>query len=76
MTHSSLRLPQGMSTRCHDLIFSNIRDVDQSAWFGSAVQLLGTKYRQNLVAGLVLSIGSSIASVVSWNPASLKHADS
>jgi hypothetical protein len=56
-----------MSSRCHDLIpSSNIRDVDQSAWFGSALQLLGTRYRQSLVAGLVLSIGSSIASVVSW----------
>jgi hypothetical protein len=45
---------------------TNIRDIDQLAWFTSATQLLETKYRPNVMAGLVISIGSSIASVVSF----------
>jgi hypothetical protein len=69
------RMRQGRSRRAqHDLTNSmNIRDIDQLAWFTSATQLLGTRYRSNVMAGLVISIGSSIASVVSCSYADRGH---
>ena len=43
---------------------ANFREIPQLDWFKSAMPLLRTKYSEYLVAGLVISIGSSIPSVV------------
>lgn len=41
------------------------RFFDQKEWFVSAGPLFETKYRSSVVAGIVLSIGSQLGSVVS-----------
>jgi hypothetical protein len=46
----------------------SFREIPQLDWFTSAMPLLRTKYSDSLVAGLVISIGSSIPSVVSTSP--------
>lgn len=43
---------------------ANFREIPQLDWFKSAMPLLRTKYSEYLVAGLIISIGSSIPSVV------------
>lgn len=43
---------------------ADFRTIDQRKWFDSAMELLNTQYRTSVVAGLVLSIGSSIDSLV------------
>jgi len=43
---------------------ANFREIPQLDWFKSAMPLLRTKYSEHLVAGLIISIGSSIPSVV------------
>jgi hypothetical protein len=44
---------------------ADFRDITQRQWFDSAMKLLDTQYRAAVIAGLVMSIGSSIESLVS-----------
>ena len=41
------------------------RYIDQKEWFNSAMILLETRYSRYVLEGLVQSVGSSIASLVS-----------
>jgi hypothetical protein len=57
-----------MRDRAYTCSEETFRYIDQKDWFGRTMPLLRTKYRGDLMAGLVLCMGSQIVSVVSVLP--------
>lgn len=54
-----------MSVSKKQLAEEGFRYVDQKEWFQSAMPLLESRFRKELVAGLIFTIGSQVVTLVS-----------
>ncbi|WWC58144.1 uncharacterized protein I303_100679 [Kwoniella dejecticola CBS 10117] len=54
---------EGMEVDLSRLISDVFRYIPQNEWFASSMQYLNTRYRKQILAGLVLSIGSQVVTL-------------
>ncbi|WWD08947.1 hypothetical protein V865_007062 [Kwoniella europaea PYCC6329] len=63
----------GMKMNLRQLENDGFRYVDQKEWFTSSMPILQTKYREQLIAGLILTVGSQVITLsnAAFQPLSL-----